>query len=378
MNQGIPKSVSDALANERSAEQHPSPDLLNGYVEQSLSAKEKAGVTQHLAVCEDCREVVFLASAAASQPFDAAIIEPARVWRGWKWLVPAVAMLALGSSVLVEHRNLFAPHQIAMRAANHQSGTLPSQPVGSQAATDNQTNALMFSPAPQATPNQQEHIRANLTGRNKRSAQDEVAAAAGAKQTQNESREALADLAEAAPSPTTPSPAVVARNAAATSSAATAAAPLQAAVGQGPSARAFGAVGQSSLQSMKKAAPSGISGDASYRSLTIRSQWRITDQGHLERSQADDKWTQVLAAQPIRFRAVAVVGNDVWAGGNNGALFHSVDGGEHWAQVVLSADGHPETGAVASIHFDTVSQGSVRTETGSTWTTSDRGQSWNK
>jgi photosystem II stability/assembly factor-like uncharacterized protein len=75
---------------------------------------------------------------------------------------------------------------------------------------------------------------------------------------------------------------------------------------------------------------------------------------------------------------VAVVGNDVWAGGNNGALFHSVDGGEHWAQVVLSADGHPETGAVASIHFDTVSQGSVRTETGSTWTTSDRGQSWNK
>jgi hypothetical protein len=45
---------------------------------------------------------------------------------------------------------------------------------------------------------------------------------------------------------------------------------------------------------------------------------------------------------------------------------------------VLSADGHPETGAVVSINFDTVSQGSVRTETGSTWTTSDRGQSWNK
>ncbi|MGA2688385.1 MAG: YCF48-related protein, partial [Candidatus Korobacteraceae bacterium] len=170
------------------------------------------------------------------------------------------------------------------------------------------------------------------------------------------------------------------RNAVVTSSAATAAAaPLQAAVGQAPSARAFGAPGQSSLQSMKKAAaPTGISGDASYLSLTIRSHWRITDEGHLERSPAGDNWTQVLADQPIRFRAVAVVGNDVWAGGNNGALFHSVDGGGHWAQAVLSADGHPETGAVVSINFDTVSQGSVRTETGSTWTTSDRGQSWNK
>jgi len=379
MNQGIPKSVRDALANKRQAEDHPSPDLLNGYVEQSLSATEKSGVTHHLAVCEDCREVVFLASAAASQPFDAAIIEPARVWRGWKWLVPAVAMLALVFSALVERPKLFAPRPVAMQAANHQANALPSQTASSQVTTEGETAALLYSPALKST-NQQEHIRANLTDRNKRSAQDEVAAAAGAKQTPSETREALADLAKAAPSPTTPSPAVVARNAVVPSSAATAAAaPLQAAVGQAPSARAFGAPGQSSLQSMKKAAaPTGISGDASYLSLTIRSHWRITDEGHLERSPAGDDWTQVLADQPIRFRAVAVVGNDVWAGGNNGALFHSVDGGGHWAQAVLSADGHPETGAVVSINFDTVSQGSVRTETGSTWTTSDRGQSWNK
>jgi hypothetical protein len=322
---------------------------------------------------------VFLASAAASQPFDAAIIEPARVWRGWKWLVPAVAMLALVFSALVERPKLFAPRPVAMQAANHQANALPSQTASSQVTTEGETAALLYSPALKST-NQQEHIRANLTDRNKRSAQDEVAAAAGAKRTPSETAEALADLAKAAPSPPPASPAVVARNAVVTSSAATAAAaPLQAAVGQAPSARAFGAPGQSSLQSMKKAAaPTGISGDASYLSLTIRSHWRITDEGHLERSPAGDNWTQVLADQPIRFRAVAVVGNDVWAGGNNGALFHSVDGGGHWAQAVLSADGHPETGAVVSINFDTVSQGSVRTETGSTWTTSDRGQSWNK
>jgi len=302
MTQGIPKSVRDALANKRSAEQHPSPDLLNGHVEHSLSATEKAGVMRHLSVCEDCREVVFLAS-AASENSDAVIPGPADTWRGWKWLVPAVALLTLVSSVLVERPKLFAPRPAAMQAANHQADALPSQTAGSQAATENQTNALMFSPAPQAAPNQQEQIRANLTSRNKTSAQDEVAAAAGAKQTPSETREALADLAKAAPSLPPSSPPVIARNAAVTSSAATAAAaPLQAAAGQAPSARAFGAVGQSSLQSMKKAAaPSGISGDASYRPLTIRSHWRITDEGHLERSLAGDNWTQVLADQPIRF-----------------------------------------------------------------------------
>jgi len=381
MNPGIPKSARDALAQARPAEQHPSPDLLNGYVEQSLSATEKAGVTQHLAVCQDCREVVFLASAAAWEP--SAVAESPRAWRRWKWAVPAVAVLALAlaSGVLLEHRELFAPRQAAMQAANQKAGALPSQTAGSQATTESKSLALTYSPAVEATPNPREHARATFTNRNETSAQDRVAAATVAKaETPNEKQEAMAELTKPAPSAAPLTPGVVAHNAAAVSSARTAdASPLQTAVGQPSSAPPFGASGQSSFQSMKKAAaPSGIGGAASQLSLPLRSQWRITDEGHLERSQVGDNWTQALANQAIRFRAVAVVGNDVWAGGNNGALFHSVDGGEHWSQVMLSADGHFETGTVVSIHFDTASQGSIRTETGATWTTSDRGQSWNK
>jgi len=399
MSQGIPKSVRDALADKRSAEQHPSPDLLNGYVEQSLSTAEKAGVTQHLAVCEDCREVVFLAGAAASEPSDPAIIEPARVWRGWKWLVPTVVALALVSGVLVERRNLVAPHQIAMQAANRQADALPSQTGGSQAATQSHTNALMFSPAPQATPNQQEHLRANLTSSNKTSPHDQVAAVAGAKaKTPSEKREALADLPIAAPSPPPSSPTVVARNAAVAS-----AAPLvqadngdlsanSAAKAASPSPGPVTANQPSGGNDLTYIAPSpslkpgfasagqatGASSVNSVAQRILHARWRITADGHLDRSLAGSAWTRVLAEQPVSFRVVAVTGNDVWAGGNNGALFHSVDGGEHWAQVALSAEGHSETGAVVSIHFDTISQGSVHTETGSTWTTSDRGQSWNK
>ena len=109
MNRGIPKSARDALASQTSSQEHLSADLLNGYVEQSLSASEKTAVTLHLAACEDCREVVFLSSAALEEPSAAANAAPARIWRGWRWAVPAAVLLALVSSVLVEHRQATAP-----------------------------------------------------------------------------------------------------------------------------------------------------------------------------------------------------------------------------------------------------------------------------
>lgn len=110
----------------------------------------------------------------------------------------------------------------------------------------------------------------------------------------------------------------------------------------------------------------------------LHAHWRITADGHLERALAGSAWTRVLAEQPVSFRVVAVTGNDVWAGGGDGALFHSADGGEHWNKVVLSAAGQFEHGAVVSIHFDTALQGSVSADSGATWRTADGGQTWSK
>ena len=106
--------------------------------------------------------------------------------------------------------------------------------------------------------------------------------------------------------------------------------------------------------------------------------WRITANGHLERALPGTAWTRVLVDQPVAFRAVDTIGANVWAGGNGGALFHSIDQGESWNKVALSVNGHAERSAVVSIHFDNAVQGSVRTESGTTWTTSDGGLSWNK
>src|SRR5260221_2821899 len=44
---------------------HPDADLLTAFAEQALSATERDGVLQHLALCGDCRDVVALALPAA-------------------------------------------------------------------------------------------------------------------------------------------------------------------------------------------------------------------------------------------------------------------------------------------------------------------------
>ncbi len=373
MNPGIPRSARDALANQRPGEEHPSADMLNGYVEQSLSAAEKAAVMQHLAACEDCREVVFLAGAAAGEPAVAPVTEPARAWRGWKWAVPIAAVLALASSILVERREASVPPRPAIsQTANNQAGTPPSPPVPSQTTERNEgpTSEMAANPTHQAKPAVQN--RAAVTGGKKSLTHEQVAPAAGmTAETSREEREALAELTK--PIPSAVATAAVAQNAAGTSS--PAASPLQAAVGQQP-APALGALGRSNFASANKTALGIVGGNR--LAIAPHSLWRIAPEGHLEHHLADGTWTRALADQPVSFRAVAVVGNDVWAGGDGGALFHSVDGGEHWSRVVLSADGHAETSAVVSIGFVTVSQGSIATEAGTKWTTSDRGQTWNK
>jgi hypothetical protein len=64
MKHQLPQSARDALARQTAADEHPSADLLNGFLERALAAGENARVTAHLASCAECRDIVFLASTA--------------------------------------------------------------------------------------------------------------------------------------------------------------------------------------------------------------------------------------------------------------------------------------------------------------------------
>jgi hypothetical protein len=61
----VPKIVYDRLRAALPEQAHPEADLLTAFAEQALSAAEREGVLQHLALCEDCRDVVALSLPAA-------------------------------------------------------------------------------------------------------------------------------------------------------------------------------------------------------------------------------------------------------------------------------------------------------------------------
>ena len=105
--------------------------------------------------------------------------------------------------------------------------------------------------------------------------------------------------------------------------------------------------------------------------------WRITPQGKLEHLTSEG-WTQAFPEQRRVFRAVAVIGSQVWAGGDGGALFHSGDGGQHWNKAALASGESLETAAIVSIRFSDEQHGFVATDSGSSYATSDGGATWIK
>ena len=82
----------------------------------------------------------------------------------------------------------------------------------------------------------------------------------------------------------------------------------------------------------------------------------------------------MLADQPTTFHVVSVVGNNVWAGGSSGTLFHSSDSGETWSKQPLAG----ETGTIVSINFSDAAHGIITTDGGARWSTSDGGVTWIK
>lgn len=82
-------------------------------------------------------------------------------------------------------------------------------------------------------------------------------------------------------------------------------------------------------------------------------------------------------ASPV-FRTLAMNGSDIWAGGSAGALYHSLDAGNHWRRISPAADGIILTGDILSLQFPDSEHGRLATSTSEIWTTQDSGQTWKK
>ncbi len=106
-------------------------------------------------------------------------------------------------------------------------------------------------------------------------------------------------------------------------------------------------------------------------------QWSLSPEGAVQRSSDQGKtWQEVSVAEGATFRAIWADGEAAWAGGNGGALYHSTDSGQHWTQVVPTANSEKLQADITRIDFSGALRGTVSTANGQAWTTTDGGQTW--
>jgi hypothetical protein len=410
MKQGLPESARDALARRTTADEHPSADLLSGFAEQALSAAEKKQVMTHLAACAECREVAFLASSAMPQerPVSEVIAAPGwRRWMSWKWIVPLATAIVIAVAVIPRPENPLRPLSNEKVVARNQPSTLSqgtTAPNDTRKHDTRQTNVTSYETKPPAVPpavpkvaeppppqakRREDAVRQLAQVQAQRDADNaELSSSLGMSQS---ARSVNEPAATAAPPASPPAQSVASKDSLGKSAAGAPVAPAMKAEKSAAASQTVEVTSAAPLVTADSTAAAppplanatsrpGQSGAlyAAKSKATPLAHWRITNDGQLQRSFESSEWTRVLAEQPVAFRAVAVVGSQVWAGGSGGGLFHSTDDGAAWTKVELAADGQAERGAIVSMHFDSVLRGSVTTDSGSTWLTADGGKSWIK
>lgn len=137
------------------------------------------------------------------------------------------------------------------------------------------------------------------------------------------------------------------------------------------------AVGRNALSDAGDRATDALATQNEYNAL-LANRWRITPDGALEQSEDGKSWTKIGTAPSAIFLSVAGSGTAVWAGGENGALFHSSDAGRTWKRVLIGGQDSPVREAITAI---TVSKGKsivVTLSSGERWLTGDAGATWRR
>lgn len=138
---------------------------------------------------------------------------------------------------------------------------------------------------------------------------------------------------------------------------------------------------------MKKHAAAGNVANYEVSAKTAAARWTVTSEGQVQRSLDGGRtWQEVRIASPMRFRAVAVIGANVWAGGSHLGLYHSGDGGETWeARGLIQGTTRrmrpaevAELPDIVRIDFRDAMHGTVETSAGETWVTADGGETWKR
>ncbi len=436
----VPKIVVDrlraALPKRTGPERaHPDADVLTAFAEQALSATERDGVLEHLALCEDCREVIALALPAAdivAAPL-AAETEVVRAtvsragapaphklsfaWPSLRWAALAAGIAVVAAVLLVRPGKL---NQAMLPSANPQltatappvaapqiaSLPVPSSPIASSSTNQSSVSAKTDEAPPTSELRLSKKLKAGqvvtpshptesgmLLADNKKDSglADKLSAAPSARARAldapivGRSTEAVevsgaAAAVEAAPSA---DGSLVARNdAPAIEKAKPALQEMDVNGLEKTEAAVVPAPARSQARNMMSAVK--LAPTAS-QTLTHNVTWAIAA-GVLQRSlDSGQSWQNALRADhPLL--CYASHDDDVWTGGQAGTLFHSANRGVTWVQVQPSIKAQALSSDVTHIDLRGDVRGEVRgpaeivvsTSNNEIWSSSDGGTTWEK
>ncbi len=389
-------SLLGALAKGQAGD-HPDANLLTGFAEESLLAREREAVMAHLAGCAECREVLHLsaveleqerefdlvaaAGAAAPAMMSAVASAPApierkgprvlRVWLPWAAVAASIAIVSVvallyglrktepmtvapGSEAIAVNA---PPPKVSASAppTASVSGRREARPQETEKKTRTAATPALQQAAPQFALSRNAATAARQSSPQQPAALDQMG-------TQN--------LIVSADS-------IRAQNAPQEQGKGAPQEPAQKALhGQASQPAPFAPPAATGGPRGLAPALAGSFAKSANANLVTRPHWRINDDGHLERAFGDGAWQAVAFGDHTTLHVVATVGGIVWAGGESDVLYRSQDEGATWQTVQLP----PKNGAgqiLIHIRFDDASRGTIEASDGTTWSTTDGGSTWN-
>ncbi|HYU47007.1 MAG TPA: zf-HC2 domain-containing protein [Terriglobales bacterium] len=420
---------------------HPDPDVLTAFAEHSLSAAERDGVLQHLARCGDCREWVALSIPPMESVAQPATVEESgsavpmasnagkaggqRSWIAWpglRWAALAAGLIVAGGVLLIHPGKPSAVPEAKQ------------QPASTVTQSEETIVAKKAIPAPDNNLNirhsEKKPAPAGRAANRDKESQFAYSASAPAKKViargQMEMPAARKGLAAGAAAgaavgtgPSSPAPAPLGRASEAvevtgasggvtteearndlSASGQRAAAPMIISKAKTPRTESNEPSAPQRSENLntkqvttdatveRQRAAAGMNTTAANmhrnadkaafpQAAQHPAQWAIHGNDLRRSLDSGLAWKTVLHSdRPLLCYAAG--GNDIWAGGKAGDLFHSANGGLTWNQVHPSAQEQILSDDVTRIDIYGPSQIALFTSNNQSWNTADSGKTWEK